>query len=360
MKKLFLMLAGAMMICAALAQELEEGESALVYYSPKTCIELDFTYTVESFEPGVYAQYAEEILGATEAIQERKTVYRIEDIKIGTRTETDYNRPHKVNIESGTPLLLNINDKGRLVGYNTEMEVKKLNQKDITSSHSAGKYRNSNQCRLAPLPEEVLKAATPQAQAFEVAKQIFHIRETRMYLLNGEVEHAPADGRSMELVLDELARQERELTELFVGKKSKRTEHKRIGYNNICRRDENTNQIIKGEYYFSEENGFTNGDNIDADTIMIDINLKMSEYKAPEADKKKSKKGEELSQITYNLPGSAFIRVHSKHDNLLRERTVPMAQLGIDVPLPKSLFTGKELPKIVFSEKTGNIISISK
>ena len=37
-----------------------------------------------------------------------------------------------------------------------------------------------------------------------------------------------------------------------------------------------------------------------------------------------------------------------------------MAQFGADMPLPKELFTGKDLPVIVISEKTGNIISISK
>jgi hypothetical protein len=37
-----------------------------------------------------------------------------------------------------------------------------------------------------------------------------------------------------------------------------------------------------------------------------------------------------------------------------------LAQLGIDVPLAKDVFAGPELPVIVFNEKTGNIISISK
>ena len=44
---------------------------------------------------------------------------------------------------------------------------------------------------------------------------------------------------------------------------------------------------------------------------------------------------------------------------LMAERDIPVAQWGIDVALPKSLFIGKELPKIIFSEKTGNIVSIN-
>ena len=61
----------------------------------------------------------------------------------------------------------------------------------------------------------------------------------------------------------------------------------------------------------------------------------------------------------YNLPGSATLDVMIK-GNVLASRTFPVAQLGVDVPLAKDLFSGKELPIIVFSEKTGNIISISK
>ena len=75
--------------------------------------------------------------------------------------------------------------------------------------------------------------------------------------------------------------------------------------------------------------------------------------------KKSKKNAPQLSQLTYNLPGNACIQVNYKNRSLT-ERTVPVAQLGADVPLSKDLFSGNDLPVIVFSEKTGNIVSISK
>ena len=172
MRKLFVVLFGAMMACAAYAQVLEEGESALVYYSPRTWIKLDFIYTVESYEPGVYAEYAEEMLGATEAILEHKKVYRLKDVKIGTRTVTDYNRPHKVNMNSGIPMLLTINEKGLLTGYNVPAGGKKeAQQQRNVSARSAVKYR-TDRIKTAPIPEEALKARSLREQAQEVAKQI--------------------------------------------------------------------------------------------------------------------------------------------------------------------------------------------
>ena len=110
--------------------------------------------------------------------------------------------------------------------------------------------------------------------------------------------------------------------------------------------------------FFSAENGFTDAENIDAERIII-----RAEYQKPtvaKADNEKRKKDAvEPSQIVYNTPGYACVRVYFKGEEL-NKRTMPIAQLGIDVPLSKDLFTGNQLPVIVFSEQTGNIVSISK
>ena len=104
MKKMSILLLGAMMMSAVHAQVLEENESALVYYSPKTEITLEFIYLEEHFERGLYADYAEAMLGITDAVMETKKVCTLKDVRIGTATTTDYNRPHKVANEAGFPL----------------------------------------------------------------------------------------------------------------------------------------------------------------------------------------------------------------------------------------------------------------
>ena len=360
MKKSILLVIGFLMVCAAKAQVVEEGEAALVYYSPKTAVVLDFTYTEETQVRGQFAQYAEDLLGATDVVKENSTSYTLEDVRIGTSSTADPSRPHKITVDGGIPMLFTINDKGLLTGYNVPApEKKEAVNYDKSPRKPAVKSRICPRM-VAPYPEEVLMAAGPMAQANEVAKQILHIRETRMYLLSGEVEHAPADGKAMELVLNELDEQEQALTELFIGKKTKKTEHKKITLNTINRNGFQDREIYKEHLYFSDENGFTTKENVDADSIMVWIGSQKVHYKAADTDPKKAKKkGDEASQVVYNLPGEAVVRVIYK-GRLLGERTIPVAQKGIDVPLPKSLFTGSELPVIVFSEKTGNVISISK
>ena len=348
------------MVCAVHAQMVEEGEAALVYYAPKTAVALDFTYTVETQVRGQFAQYAEELLGATDVVTENSSSYTLDEVRISTSTSADQSRPHKITADGGIPMLFTINDKGLLTAYNMPPEPKEDRRVVHESNNRPAVKSRISPKRIAPYPEEVLKAAGPSAQAREAAKQILHIRETRMYLLSGEVERAPADGKAMELVLDELDRQEEALTELFIGKRTKKTEHKKVTLNSISRNSFQDREIYKEYLYFSEENGFTSKENVDADSILVWMGCHKAHYKPAEADPKNTKKkGSEVSQVVYNLPGDAVVRVIYK-GRLLGERTIPVAQKGIDIPLPKSLFTGSELPKIVFSERTGNVISISK
>ena len=339
------------------AQTIPQGEPSLVYFSPKNEVVLDFTIAVEKREVGPYAAFAEELMGVKDVVKENETTHRLESVEICRRTDVDLTRPHVVKAEKNIPIqLLRINEKGLLTGYNcpASAPAKPMHEKARPADKRCAKL-----AAPASIPEEVVHAGNAKAQAKALAKHIYQLRETRTFLLSGEVEHAPADGKAMELVLEELDKQERELTELFVGKRSVQTEHKLVLWEKIRKSSFRESTIQKDFLYFSEENGFTNKENVDADSITILIGRREMAYQVVNLEQKTSKKGEALSQISYNLPGNALVQVSYK-GRMIAERTIPVAQLGIDVPLPQSLFTGKELPKIRFDEKTGNLVRISK
>jgi len=89
------------------------------------------------------------------------------------------------------------------------------------TANSSNQWKPSERTTIShqlPLSEETLMATNLAKKAESVAKQIYHIRETRMNILAGEAEHMPADGKAMQLVLDELNKQEEALTSMFVGK----------------------------------------------------------------------------------------------------------------------------------------------
>lgn len=336
-------------------QYFNTDEQAVIYYTPQNSIVFNFTYTVETHEVGKYALFANELLGATDIVKETRTIYELKNVSIGSRSEVDLLRPHKVVAEPGTPIhYLNINEKGLLVGFNLPPQQKKTQKKKQSEE-----LNHIIDIDVPPFTTDIVDSKTLQAEAESVANQIFHIRDIRMYLLSGELEHAPADGEAMQHVLDELEKQEKALTALFVGTKRIETKSSKYEYTPAGRG--NAGKLYHKHFYFSLENGFTDEENIDAEKIEIRAEYQHQRLQESQEEKKsrKQKNISEPSQIVYNIPGYAHITVRYR-GKLICKKTLPIAQFGIDMPFSKCLFMDSELPQIIFSEKTGNIISISK
>ena len=196
--------------------------------------------------------------------------------------------------------------------------------------------------------EEQMVASSIAKMAEGAAKQIYHIREMRMNLLAGDVEHTPADGQAMQLVLSELDKREQMLAELFIG--SRKVEHLSHTIHYVPSKDV-TERIIGR---ISQYAGIVPADDLSGEPIRVTLAGKRQSYAPLESDKA----GKAIpSQIYYNLPGSAKVVVEFG-ENLRESATLPIAQFGVEVPLAKSLLLGKKTPKIYFNTQTGNILSI--
>ena len=193
--------------------------------------------------------------------------------------------------------------------------------------------------------EEHIVGKTLAEQAQGAAKLIYRIRENRLYLISGEVDKMPADGRAMELAINKLDEMEQQLVELFVGRIEVEKHRKTIVYTPVA--TEKTDLA-----YFSEQHGFTNAAN--GDPIVMNITARRQIKGNPNSDKKKAPIP---SQISYNLPGTANYKV-SYLNELSDEADIQVAQFGIDVPLAQDLFESKQQPHIYFNTQTGNIESI--
>ena len=351
----YLLLVAALVCSTMQAQLVRQNEMALIYYAPKNYVVVDFEYSVETREAGPYAKYAESLLGVTNAIRENSTTCVLNKAEIGSRTVADTTRAHKVVPEQGFPTqLLTLDNRGLLLGYNLPYEAKNKTRQHNKSAKPEVTYPES-----MPLTDEQLDFRKEEDRAKAIAKQIYRIRESRVYLLGGEVEHAPADGKAMQLVLDEMKEEEQKLVSLFTGRITTVTKHYEACFlpGENGKKDQEEWQL-----YFSEENGFTQPENLDADTITIRLNAAWQTYKPVAVTKKKEKvdkNAPQASQLIYNLPGSANITVTYK-DKFLGSKMQPIAQFGIDVPLSRNLFMDATLPIIRFNTRTGNIESISK
>ena len=359
MKKMILGVLCAVISLSVSAQAIREGEMALVYYMPQTQMVIDVEYETVILHRGIYSEYAKQYLGSAEVVSDDDMWYRMTDIHTRLQTAADYTRMCKV---TDYPLLL-LSRKGTLLGYNIAAKRKDSNSSaNMSTGHSGSGDPNAlhrslrssihaqeeeSKGRLVlPLFEEHLAGKSLAEQAHGAAKLIYRIRENRMYLVGGEVDKVPADGRAMELALNKLDEMERELVELFIGRIEVVKHKKSFTYVPV-----KTEEVDLA--YFSETQGFTTSESGDA--IKLSITARRQTKGHANVDNKK--KAPQPSQIFYNLPGSATYKITYLNE-VRAEGEIPVAQFGVSVPLAQDLFNGKEQPQIRFNPQTGNIESI--
>ncbi|MGM9809801.1 MAG: DUF4831 family protein [Paludibacteraceae bacterium] len=345
-----LCLAGMTGLTNMQAQVVQEQELALVYYMPQTLMEIDITYTVEVEEAGPYSRYAEKYLGTEDVINVNSQKAEIVGVSVRSRSKADLSRPVKVSADGGTNMqLLSIAENGVLYGYNLPMTTTMRPTAGETPASPVA-ARAPQQPVALPLTEEQLKAQTPALRAEAIAKQIYRIREAKMYLLSGEIENAPGDGKGLEVALKELSKQEKQLVQLFTGKRTRKTICKTITYLP-------TKSEEKPLLYFSPENGVTAEEDASALPVMLNFIARKQVLAPAVQTKKNAKNAPAASAICYNLPGAGLYAI-SYDGAMLLEGTLPVAQFGIAVPLAQSLFTGNKQPSIYFNTETGNIQAI--
>lgn len=340
--------------CMTFAQVVRENEAAVVYYMPKTELVIHIDYEVVTQTPGVFYQYAERYLGAEEIIMENNTNCQLRAVRIATESSADTERAYKVTAQKGiNTQLVSLSEDGRLVGYgieNASLQFSERSQGELQNGSKAAYSLEAKSEELMPLLEEQFMAGSVAKMAEGAAKQIYRIRETRLNILAGDVEHVPADGKAMELVLNELDKQEQALVALFVGK-TQVTHHthavryvpgESVEKEVVCR--------------LSAHNGIVDKNDLSGEPLYLTlVAKKQTLLPAGIADKNTPS----LSQIHYNLPGEAQVALTFKGKQIA-EQTVAVAQYGVAIPLAQELFTGKTVPTIQISAETGNILEIRR
>ena len=351
MKKTMIILAAILMAGSQLnAQLVLENEAAMVYYMPKNELAITLHYTVVDEEPGIFYQYAKRYLGAKQVITESKRSCVLTHVSTELLTSADTNRAYKITAGQGIKeQLISLSDDGRLLGYNIGLED--AAEPLPFSGRPAGYCSEERGAEeLMPLLEEQFVASSTAKMAEGAAKLIYRLRETRLNLLAGEVEHVPADGKSMELVLAELEKQEQALVELFVGKKKVSSGSKTLRYKPeecvydavLCR--------------FSLHSGVVDANDLSGEPLYISVDA-TQEMVQPLVEE--NSKAPALSQLYYNLPGEADVVLKYKGEEWMRAH-YQIAQLGVAIPLAKQWFTGKDIPVIRLNPETGNILSIEQ
>lgn len=333
---------------------IQENASAIVYHMPYTELTFTIHYTMEVSQAGPFAAYASELLGIEDAIQTTDTTYYWDKVTTGTRTTADPNRVYTVMPSSDLELhYLSLTEYGTLYGYNVEVIKPKAK-----TTPKPTKKTTHHHAIIAPMNEETMQEGSPYNRAVAVVKQIMQIREARTYLLLGESEHQPADGMSLDVLFEQMEKEEHALLSLFLGYKYSEEMEKTIYY-----APEQSTQVVLAR--FNPQHGIVDASEIGT-PISITITTKEQQpivetVKEEKSNKLfKSKKDDPVpTSICYNLPGSAHYLLYYGED-MLHERDVYVAQLGISIPFMSNLFKVGNSTHIILNTKTGNIESITR
>jgi len=306
------------------------------YYLPKTILAVDVEYEEISYEQGPFYQYAERYLGSKDVVKENTTKYVVKSVRINTQSEPDLQKTYSFAPAKGQSMALVLNSKGILAAYNAELPERKEPKQPAKMKETA------SDMGVMPLMEETMLASSLAKMAEGAAKQIYRIREARINLLAGDVEHVPADGKAMKLTLDEMNHQEAELVALFMGKTTRKLMHKTV----LFTPEDNVNEQVL--FRFSQFGGVVPADDLSGEPYY----LTLAATKVTNPAKK-----EAASIIYYNNPGSALVTITDGVE-VVAERTVQVAQFGFAAPLSMDIINRQ--PHILFNTKSGAIQSITE
>ena len=335
----------ALSVCA-FAQTLSTTDAVLVYYMPKTILAFDVTYTQTTRTQGPFYQYAERYLGTKDIVMEDESVYELNNITLNTKTVADPDRAYTLTPSGSQKANIILDKKGLLVAFNAEQQEEKARDNVYNSEQPKAPRGKKNGAGLAPLSEEALFASSKAKMAEAAAKQIYRIREARMNLISGDVEHMPADSKMLGLMLDKLEEQEAELVALFVGETKSRKHHKIIYL--TPEQDEQGKVLLR----FSRFAGPVAADDLSGEPVMLNMTVSKKELQ-PSEEKPKA-----VSDIRYNIPGEVSVQVTDSKGKTLIDKAVPVAQFGVSVALPQDLI--RRQPHILFNTRTGAILSITE
>lgn len=323
---------------------LVEGQPALVYSLPKTrlCIEVEVEKTTQ--KPGLYYQYSERYLATNQVILEEKTTYSLKTIVVKPVAIPDSKRTFIIQSPKNNYLSqISVNELGILCGINVPCHSS--NNVQVTKTVSTQKKQAANM--LLPLSEEYLMAGSNAKLAEGAAKQIYRIRESRMSLLTGDLDHLPSDGKSLSTMLDGLNKMERELTELFIGKTTTEVQKQ-----TFCLAPDSAlnNKVV---FRLSAIKGLVSADDLTGNPYFINIQPEKISTTSPDPKSKKAK-----IAINTILPANTTITITDGVKTYYSDKLM-MPQFGVVLPMGEEMFGYPKL-KVYIDSQTGRLLCIEK
>lgn len=323
------------------------ANEGVTYYLPDTEIKITVNAICVTRTPGDFNRYAEKYLRITDAITKPESFWELTGVKVSTYGTPNPEKMYTIKLNGSTACNVSLDGNGVITGINAAA-AKTAEEAVQQSARAAG--TNVSQY----MTEEMLQATSTAKLAELTAKEIYAIRESKLAITRGQAENMPKDGQSMQLVLGELEKQERALTELFVG----RTDTIYRSYTCTLSPDGGSDMNKEVLLRFSRKLGFVEKENLAGEPIYCNFKNRKS-VRIPTPEELEKKKLLKKEGICYNIPGKAEFSLYTRSRKLFNGE-LSIAQLGTTEILSKTLFSRGETTKITFDPATGGILKIEK
>lgn len=324
----------------------------VAYSLPKTTITINAAVNKTTRTAGEFYQYAERYLGIAKPIRENETTYTLVGISAISKGIPDKANSYLVEFRSNTLApFVSLTKEGVICAINSDAV---LDRKETPSAETPNSDRTTLPNPRSFLSEEILSAGSTAKQAELIAKQIYRLRETKNNILTGEADNMPPDGNAYKLVMDQIAFQERALTEMFIGHEE--TETSTAEFTVVPTENNIDKQVL---FRFSKRLGIVAADDLSGSPVRLSlVNKNAVEHPTLTAKEEKALAEKFSKGIIYNIPGKALLQVEFESKKLF-EKELDVVQFGKQDVLTDKMFDNNKQPiKVIFFPELGSIKQI--
>jgi len=352
--RIFLLTALLAAATAATAQNVQRltatksNEYGLIYSLPVTEVDITIETSHTKRTPGEFYNYARRHLAISDAIREASTTVEVQSITISTHGVADNDNKWLVQFKNGSTPFMLLTPDGIPLTVNSEKPAE-VDDAELPLAQPAMPTILETEIARQAMTQDMIRSSSTSKRAELAAARIFELRDMRSEILSGQSDNPPADGQAMQLVLDNLAGQEKALTAMFAG-----TEQTWTTVSTVSLRPDSLgidNEVIAR---ISPYDGVLEADNLAGAPLTVSVSV--TERGTLPVNEKGETKRFPKGGFAYQIPGTALVTVKYEGREIA-SKEVSLAQLGVTFGLDPGMFTDKKAPsQLKLDPATGAIV----
>ena len=319
---------------------------ALVYSLPTTRLRITLEAEITTRRPGEFHKYAKKYLNINSPIAREEHSASLRSVVVTTEGVADPDQRYAVQFKAGTEPFMLLSPQGVPLSVNTSKMLDTV-APALPESRDAEPTPLQTPAARQVVSEEMMQSQSTAKRAELAASALFGIRQTRADLISGQADQMPPDGKSLQLMLDNLEAQEKALMAMFVGTTSTRTQVETYTVDP----DGDISNLILAR--ISAVDGIVSASDLSGAPVYL--NLSVTQRGEMPLNEKGIRLEFPKNGFAYCIPGTADVTV-SYDDRTYFSRSEQFAQFGVVYGLAPNSLTDKKAPiYIILDPATGAI-----